>query len=426
MKKRIFAALLASLFLGSAAYAQDNENKGSFYVDAQLRTRGEYRHGAIQPRNEGDKPAGFINERARLSLGYQRKRLALGFSAQHVGVWGQDAMVEKSGRLSLNEAWAALCLNDSWFVKLGRQELSYDNERLLGELDWNVAGRYHDALKLGYESMGYKFHAVVAFNQNDESIIGGTYYDNSRTKLYKNMQMLWYNYDFVQIRGCLSLLAMNIGQEGGNAETKKADTKYMQTFGAYLYLYPNRWDVSGSFYYQTGKTPAGRSVSAYMANVAAEYRISRPWSVGVLFDYLSGSKDATGTYRAFNPLYGTHHKFYGAMDYFYASNFANGYAPGLMDADLYVKYRVSPTVSMGLDCHYFATGAKLANLERTLGSELDYQLQWKIMKDVSLSLGYSVMFGTSTMDAVKGGNHNCWQDWGWVSLNITPRLFEKE
>lgn len=426
MKKRIFAALLATLFLGSASYAQNNENEGGFYVDAQLRTRGEYRHGAIQPRNEGDKPAGFINERARLSLEYQRKHLALGFSAQHVGVWGQDAMVEKSGRFSLNEAWAALYWDYSWFVKIGRQPLSYDNERLLGELDWNVAGRYHDALKLGYESMGHKFHVVVSFNQNDESVIGGTYYDNSRTKLYKNMQMLWYNYDFVQIRGCLSLLAMNIGQEGGNAETKKADTKYMQTFGAYLYLYPNRWDVSGSFYYQTGKTPVGTSTSAYMVSVGAAYRISNPWSLGVRFDYLSGNENVTETNRAFDPLYGAHHKFYGTMDYFYASDFAYGRTPGLMDVDLYLNYNVSPAVSMGLDCHYFATGAKLAYLERTLGSELDYQLNWEIMKDVSLSLGYSVMIGTKTMDAVKGGNHNCWQDWGWISLNISPRLFEKD
>ena len=80
---------------------------------------------------------------------------------------------------------------------------------------------------------------------------------------------------------------------------------------------------------------------------------------------------------------------------------------------------------MGLNYHYFATAVKLDNLKRTLGSEIDYQLNWKIMKDVSMSLGYSVMFGTSAMDVVKGGNHSSWQDWGWVSLNINPRIFIK-
>lgn len=46
------------------------------------------------------------------------------------------------------------------------------------------------------------------------------------------------------------------------------------------------------------------------------------------------------------------------------------------------------------------------------------------MKDVSLSVGYSLMRGTSTMDVVKGGNHKSWQDWGWVSLNVNPTLFK--
>lgn len=45
------------------------------------------------------------------------------------------------------------------------------------------------------------------------------------------------------------------------------------------------------------------------------------------------------------------------------------------------------------------------------------------MKDVKLSAGYSFMRGTKTMDAVKTGNHKSWQDWGWVSLNINPKVF---
>ena len=47
-------------------------------------------------------------------------------------------------------------------------ELVYDDERILGGLDWNVAGRYHDALKLGYANKNNEIHAILAFNQNDE------------------------------------------------------------------------------------------------------------------------------------------------------------------------------------------------------------------------------------------------------------------
>ncbi|CDB11347.1 putative uncharacterized protein [Bacteroides sp. CAG:633] len=428
MRRRNLSMLIAFLFIGnvSISYAQEENNeKDKFFVSAQIRTRGEYRNGALYPRNESDLPSGFINERARLSLGYERQRLSLKFSAQHVGVWGQDALVDKNGRFILNEAWAAFEFNDYWFMQLGRQALSYDDERILGGLDWNVAGRYHDALKIGYRKNGHQLHGIFAFNQNDENVIGGTFYDSSKTKLYKNMQTLWYHYDFASTPLQFSIMAMNLGQEGGDAESRKSDTQYMQTFGTYIKYAPGQWNLSGAFYYQFGKNVSSRSVSAFMGSARASYNINKSWSVNVGTDYLSGNDKSDGTYKAFNPLYGTHHKFYGAMDYFYASDFIGGYSPGLSDTQIGVGYKVSSSVSMGMNYHYFATAVKLENLKRSLGSEIDYQLDWKIMKDVSLSLGYSVMFGTSTMDIVKGGNHNSWQDWGWISLNINPQIFCK-
>jgi len=33
------------------------------------------------------------------------------------------------------------------------------------------------------------------------------------------------------------------------------------------------------------------------------------------------------------------------------------------------------------------------------------------------------MFGTLSMDYVKGGDHAAWQDWGWLSLSVSPRIF---
>lgn len=160
MKKKDSLALAVFLLLGNIAMSSAQENTGDqdrFFISAQLRSRGEYRNGALIPRNEGESPAGFINERARLTLGYERKKLSLRFSAQHVGVWGQDALVDKNGRFILNEAWAGLELSDSWLVQLGRQALVYDDERILGGLDWNVAGRYHDALKIVFHKTGISF-----------------------------------------------------------------------------------------------------------------------------------------------------------------------------------------------------------------------------------------------------------------------------
>ena len=407
-----------------SVFAQQ-QKENLFTIDAQIRTRGEYRNGVLNPRPEGEEPTFFVNERARLSLGYQRDRLQMRLSAQHVGVWGQDPQIDKNGRFILHEAWARLDFSKGLFAQLGRQPLSYDDERLLGGLDWNVAGRYHDALKLGYTNKNNEIHAILAYNQNDEKTAGGTYYNSSIGQPYKNMQTVWYHYKADKIPFGASLLFMNLGLETGNQLTQDSHTRYLQTMGTYLTYKNSGWNLDGAFYYQTGKNKDAESVSAFMASATAAYAFNKTWGMVVSFDYLSGNEEGSSKFKAFDPLYGTHHKFYGSMDYFYASAFNKGFAPGLIDGRLGARFRASAKVDMELNYHYFATATEVdfkEDLKKSLGSEVDYQINWSVMKDVKLSAGYSFMLGTKTMDAVKGGNHKSWQDWGWVSVNINPRV----
>ena len=219
----------------------------------------------------------------------------------------------------------------------------------------------------------------------------------------------------------VSLLFLNLGLETGVAATETSHTRYLQTFGTYITYKPQSWDMQGAFYYQTGKNKSAQCVSAFMSSVKAAYAFDKQWSVSLGYDYLSGNDGKGDKFKAFDPLYGTHHKFYGAMDYFYATAW-QGAAPGLQDAQLGVNFKTSKKVSMQLNYHYFATAAKLDDVKKGLGSEVDYQLDWNVMKDVKLSAGYSFMLGTKSMDIVKGGDHKRWQDWGWVSLNINPRI----
>lgn len=419
--RRTMFCMIFSLFVGGMM-AQPGDNQTT--VDVQLRPRAEYRNGSLFPRSQGDLPARFITNRARLSLGYERSQLEMRLSAQHVGVWGQDPQIDRNGRFILNEAWAKLRFGHGLFAKLGRQPLSYDDERILGALDWNMAGRYHDALKLGYESPQDLLHLILAFNQNDERVIGGTYYKPG-AQPYKSMQTLWYAHTGEQFR--VSALAMNIGLEGGTEA--RAETRYQQTFGVNLGVRPDRvWDLSGAFYYQTGRTAADVSISAWMAALRANIHATEDLSFLIGSDYLSGDDRGSADFEAFNPLYGTHHKFYGAMDYFYASPFANRLNPGLWDNYAGLDVAVTPRLNLGATDHYFSITSDLQSrtgtLSKGLGTEVDLQLSWKLMKDVNLMAGYSFMFGTETMDYVKGGDHTRWQDWAWLSVNIRTRVFQ--
>lgn len=407
--------LLWSLLTVGTLSASAQENKVT--VNAQLRTRGEYRNGAITPQKEGEKAATFVNERARLSAQYDRGDLTLRASVQHTGVWGQDPQVDKQGRVALNEAWARLNIGEGFFAQIGRQPLVYDDERLLGALDWNVAGRAHDALKMGYADGNNQVHLILALNQNDETT-KQVYYDASKGQPYKSMQTVWYHYDGheMMVPFDISVLFMNLGFEQGDAKKNTSDVKAMQTLGTHFNVMPpiDGLKLTGSFYYQMGNDKA-----AWMASLKAAYRYDDNWSAHVAYDRMSGDDNMLdGKLRAFDPLFGTHHKFYGAMDLFYVPRFKTTDNYGLQDIQAGVQTKIVPHVPMELTYHYFTTAAKIQDAILGLGHELDYQLSYDVMKNVQLTAGYSLMLGMRTLDKIKGGDHKEWQDWGWVSLNV--------
>ncbi|MDR2497170.1 MAG: alginate export family protein [Tannerellaceae bacterium] len=420
--KRI-SSIILGLLLCLPMFSQDND----FSLGVQIRPRAEYRNGAISPHADGAEAAGFINSRSRITMDYRREKLAVGVSAQHVGVWGQDPQIDKNGRFMLNEAWASLHSGTGLFLKLGRQSLVYDDDRILGSLDWNTSGRFHDALKMGYENPNNKLHLILAFNQNDEKVTGGTYYAPG-AQPYKAMQTLWYQY-IANKSFNLSFLLMNLGLESGNSTDQKTVVKNLQTLGTNISWQPGALQLYGTFYYQAGKTVADKDVDAWMAALNASYSFTPAWKITLATDYLSGNdgKDPDA-YTAFNPLYGTHHKFYGTMDYFYASPFAGGLNPGLWDNQIGIAYKASPKVTLMLNYHNFQSTtdifvAEFEQEERDLGSEIDFQINWNVMKDVSFMGGYSRMFGSEAMKVAKGGDPSKAQDWIWVSLNVNPKVF---
>lgn len=88
--------------------------------------------------------------------------------------------------------------------------------------------------------------------------------------------------------------------------------------------------------------------------------------------------------------------------------------------------RKETNTNLNVNYHYFSTTAKVdgpeKNYKKDLGSEIDFQIDYQLMKDVKLSAGYSFMLGSETMDLVKDGSHDSWQDWGWIFININPNI----
>ena len=108
------------------------------------------------------------------------------------------------------------------------------------------------------------------------------------------------------------------------------------------------------------------------------------------------------------------------MDYFYVTGHRT---LGLQDIHLGVTFTPNEKLALKANGHYFLDGVKIYGKDQGLGAEVDLQLDYELMKDVKLTVGYSTMFASKWMPAVAGPeSYKRWQDWAFVSLNINPLI----
>ena len=426
-----FCMVMALLFsFGLKAQEADNQ----FSLDAQLVTRGELRAGGFKADSlDKYRRTQFVLGKYRVTADYKRSWLEVKLSPQFAGIWGQGG-----ANISLYEGWANMQTKNGLFVKIGRQELEYDDERIIGNDDWTMTAPTHDVLKVGYDGESHKIHLMAAYNQNADSIETGMSYYAGGLQPYKNMQTLWYHYDTPKKMFGISLVGMNIGMQSNNKKDPDA-TYYQQLVGTYMAFRPKHWSLEGAFYYQLGKEEHGLPINAFMGSVKATVNPSEKYNIFAGYDYLSGDKffavPAEGNLgmvqhdkiRGFNAIFGSHHEFYGAMDFFYMKNYYHGFTPGLQN--LYLGGNVNPVDGLNLNAayHYYAIATDLDYLDsKTLGHEVDFSASYAFNKAVSISAGYTYMHGTETMvrlQQIQEVTEQRQLHWGWLMLSVKPTLF---
>ena len=424
-KKFLVLTAFVGLF-GNYAFAQ-------FSLSGEVRPRMEYLHGYSTLTDKDSDPAGFASQRTRINFNYSNDRIKMGVSMQDVFIWGsQPQLFSTSNNLSVHQAWGQYFLTPSLSLKLGRQELVYDDERIFGNSNWDQQGRSHDVALLRYDGM-LRIDIGAAFNQ-DQKHLNGTYYNLNN---YKMMQFVWLNTDIVDNLN-LSLLFLNNGYQydhvkhEGDGKEKEAKDVFNQTLGGRLVYTPGDFNFHTSGYYTMGKDNKDRDLSAFYVGLGADYDISRDWTIGLGWEHLSGTdqKDMIENpdgykNKSFNPFYGTSHKFNGYMDYFNANgNWAN--SVGLNDLFASVQFS-RRNFEFNLTGHAFMTAAdviKDGNLNETmepyLGTEIDLTLAYKLSKTSNVVLGYSQMFGSETLQAIKGGNKDACNNWAYLMFTFKP------
>lgn len=450
LRTAVCVVLLSCMATVGPLYAQ-------LSLSGQLRTRSELRNGQGMPAVADTTPAFFTSQRTRLSVDFTGHRFRLHTVVQDVRVWGQEASTVNrvtppyQNGLMVHEAWGEISLLDTgstvreFSLRLGRQELDYDDARLLGNLDWLQQARRHDAVLLRFAHKGITAHLGAAFNQNEErkaSVIyngvptgypAGT---NGIGVMYRSMQFLYAAKKFrtstasvLFFKDDFSKYDIDHSDPLAPKPVFRSGTWSRYTMGSHFTgSLAKRITVTGDAFYQTGRYRDGTSLKEYFFSGSVMYAHSRRFSVGGGADLTSGNNgaDPSARFQRFDPLYGTPHKFWGYMDYFYV---ADGFGSnGLLDIYLRSRFTPGPKSFVTLDVHRFSLPDAVVDeqgmvLDKWLGLEFDLTASFALTSAISLEGGYSYMRVAPTMYSaqvknVPGASPHA--QWAWLMIIIKP------
>ena len=411
----LFFIVLLTLF--------SSELVGQFKISGEVRPRLEYQNGYKTLRNEDQKANTFISQRTRMNFNYAVSSLKFGVSFQDIRTWGNTPQLNTSDAyLALHQAWGEIMFTEKFSLKLGRQELIYDDHRIFGSVGWAQQARSHDLGLFKYED-DFKLHVGFAFNQNKK----GNFPDYK--KYYKSMQYAWFHKDFEEYH--LSLMFLNNGLQNydGTTQMLTDDVNYSQTLGTYMNGKLSIFNYNASLYYQFGKNRTQKSLSAYNLAINLSTKLTETFSLKFGAELLSGTNyDADADKdNSFSPFYGTNHKFNGFMDYFYVGNHMGNV--GLNDFNGGVVWKEGKWKAAAI-AHYFTTNADLFDANKNevassgLGTELDLSLGYKYNDWINFTAGYSQMFATSSMEIIKGGDKDVTNNWAYIMITIKPKFLD--
>lgn len=347
-------------------------------------------------------------------------------------VWGENRQIlpdDENNSFAVFEAWANLNLGKGWSTKLGRQVISYDDQRIFGGLDWAQQGRNHDAGLVKYKSEKFMMDFGLAFSQDFDNPAGfqstGTAYNTAGFFTYKTMQYLYLKQQWTNFSG--SLLVLNNGFQNftGEGDARTADgVSNLQTLGTHLEYNKGSFGAAFNAFLQSGERQNSIDVSgAYLLGLDLTYKASAKIGLGIGTELISGNKaDTADKTEAFFPLYGTNHKFNGLMDYFYVGNHANSI--GLFDVHASANFKVGDKSDLLIQLLNFSGEQELPFTGKSLGTELDLVFS-KAFNGYSLVIGYSHLFASDGMYELKGVAEDAAansQNWAWAMLVIKPKF----
>ena len=378
---------------------QDNPAMTAWDIGAQVRLRYEIRDnfgiagspGSVDFRRNGaDVDNAYFLDRVKPHIGYTSPWFSAYVEGRSSGSTGDDRNPnpDSDGIMDLYQAYVTIGNHKEFPIslKVGRQELSYGDERLIGVADFNNVPRTFDGAKLRYQNSWIAADLFVArvvlardnhFNMpNDYDWFSGIY---TSTKVIPKQVTEVY------------LLSRNTSPQSlrANAPTGPNGPSARDIYTLGVRMKSNigelaGWDYMlelmgqyGHFNDPTAPALADASLEhlAYaMAAVGGYTWKDAPWSprLGLEYDFASGdSNPRDNKHETFENLFPTNHKFYGYMDFFSLEN--------IHDIRLTTSAKPLPRITLLGEAHgfwladthdsfYTVAGARRGTLAPTAGT----------------------------------------------------------
>lgn len=425
--KKIYALILLTLVTASATYAQ-------LVISGEVRPRVELYNGNNAPKSNTDNIPGLaIQQRTRLTFTYngteETAGLKIVFSPQMINFWGQMPQAYDligagtqggpEGTLSVFEAYAQYALSDAFTLKFGRQAISYGDQRWFGALGWAASGRSHDAFvgkfKLGKSTLDIGLSLGRTSHGNSPAQVLG---NGALRSGYKSLQYLWFEPSISESLKLPIMLTNITNQDSISASF--ASHSNVTTFGIMpQVIVSDELSFDASVYYQFS-AESGVDLAASLFSLSATYKgLPIPLTLGA--DVVSGKKydDTEATTKTWQQPFGTNHKFYGFMDFFYVGETRT---EGLNDIFLKTVINTGDKSKLLVHFHNFSSNQeylskKDASATKAIGSEIDLIYNLNVSKGFNTKLGYSQFVASEDFDAVLGNDFN-----NWVWLQLTAKF----
>lgn len=414
-------------FISTFSFAQ------TVVIDGEIRPRVEYRDGLTKPLLTTNDPGVSAIQRTRLGINFTSGLLNTQITLQDSRTFGQNPNASSDATTGIFEAWAEMLLMPGGSLKIGRQAIKYDDNRLFSASAWSNTGTSHDMALFKYCINDFQGHLGLAYN-NNSAISSETYYTPKSN--YRYMGYVWLTKDIIKGLN-LSLIGVDEGVQD-TVGTKnavnylKTNMYHAYTFGGNLKYSNENVPVSAlaTAYFQAGTNSTGSKMNGKLLAMKVDYKFSTVISANIGTDYFSGDNNSTdGTQSNFKKLYGTDHSFNGAMEYW-----KTPLTQGLLDYYAGVCGKIDKNLSLEGTFHLFNSeysGKNKKNIAfgKDLGSEFDFIVNYKLNAWTSVQGGWCTYFSNNnTLIAKDMMNSNTVSpsirtpQWAYVMFTIKPKF----